>query len=314
MTTVVAISDLHLVSRQPKAKENGKRVKKKFGFRKDPLVIKTLSLGIGVYDNLFNANLRPHTSVDEFIGYLPSTVNTINKSDPDLVVGVGDIFDLSEKVDRDTAIHSDVFSATVEFKRTLEARTAFLQGNADVLNFGYMEESLTRLGSLSSGKKDWSKVENSVYVKGRYGNFALKTKDVLIVGINSTRVTEYDESDDYNRSFLKSILCQYGTDVPVFLFTHHPPFSVLPGIVVKILRYGVPAQMWITELLKSHAEKYKQSVVNVAGHCHKWQDSYNGPVREICLLPMMTQRNGSVHIGSLFDIKDGTIQMRDLQI
>jgi predicted MPP superfamily phosphohydrolase len=306
---ILAVSDLHLRSNHPKATENDASTKAQYGWRRSPVLLKILEKTIvPTYNHFFEANLRARTSIDDFLNCQDLVVSKINEETPDIVIVVGDTFDVSGKVGRDNKIHDDVFKLISDFIERVDAPVIFLPGNSDVIALGKLEEVLDKLSELDTIEHLGDKIDDfSLSYKSR-GNFVIETGCCTIVGLNSVSQAEYKQDEKENKDIIFDIIAS-NQNTPLIVFTHHPPFKVLSFVSRKILKTGIPAQEWIIKGLQSYSENTRQRSMVVSGHCHKSVDRYEGNVREICLLPMLTRRQEGIHIGSLVNIQHGEINI-----
>lgn len=308
---ILAVSDLHLRSNKPKAAKNDVRNLNEYGWRRNPLLLRTLEKTVvPFYNSIFEANLRPSVTIDDFLSSKVLVLGKINEVKPDLVIVVGDVFDLSGKAGRDTEIHEDVFQVVSDFVKSIKAPVVFLPGNSDVINFSDLEETLKKLGELDTIELLYEALDDFSFSFGTGGNFVIEANDCLIAGLNSVPVAEYHKDDSENRSFLTEAL-RWSKTIPVIVFTHHPPFKVLSFVSRKILKTGIPSQTWIIDRLKSYTRNTSEQALVVSGHCHRFIDKYEGNIREICLLPMLTKQGGAIQIGTIIDVSyDGINQTR----
>ncbi len=314
---IAALADLHLVSKKPKTGFDKAGLNNKLEIIQSKLV--ELGDEAGLYKQYFDPSLKPSTQLDKFSDVLPLIARKINESEVDLVVFNGDIFDVSDKPNRDTGIHDDVYEAIYQFVNLIKPPVFFLPGNTDISSKGNLHADLTKLDGLNDFGKD--KLKNDLgkiaLVFSRQGNFALKMEDCSIFGLNSVGVRRLGLSQSENPNFLYKFIKEDSKhSIPVVLFTHHPPFRVLPREVTDILGAGFPSQQWILTQLHGYSSDTNQPTMVVSGHCHQKLDTYNGHVREICLLPMLKKLEGddSFNIGSLIELKGDEFSVSDLKI
>ena len=316
ITRILSLADLHLVSGQPKTRSDHPYSNKKL--EKIQKLLVEMNGDTKKYREYFNPDLKPSISLKSFLDFLPQVAKKVNESGVDCVVFAGDMCDVSRKPGRDTMIHEDTFAALRQFVELIRSPVFFLPGNADIFSRADFFNAVGRLSELNETGKDKLRSRfgiNIALVFARNGNFAIKPDSCSIIGLNSVGVNNYELHRYENMGFLSKFM-DSSNPKPIVLFTHHPPFRVLPPEVTDILGSGLPSQQWILTALNHYFSDKKQRTVVVSGHCHKAFDKGDAPVREICLSPMLRKLEGETgyNIGNILEIEEEEIKVSSLRI
>ena len=236
-------SDLHIESKATKRQASKFESRKKVDPREK---LRACGLDPDTYELWTDKKYKPQISVDDFRDLTPQLIESINKREANLVVGIGDIFDIGSSKGRDTARHKEVTEAFSSFLDGTDAPAILQIGNADVDLFEPLTLPIREMQSLST-------VSGST--EDEFGNQLLTLNDFIIVGINSVSVAEYGlpRFEARNREFLEKAL-NSASRKPLIVFTHHPPFEVIPKSRILEEKTGQSyiSQEWIVNLVKQY--------------------------------------------------------------
>ena len=321
MLKIVVGSDLHLRSSYPKpeADRSTFTFKQKIT-RSRPFQFAANKMLVPVYEGMSTreANLKPHTKVEQFLTSKLNVAGVFNRTGADFGVFNGDFFDLSRTTPgRDRVRQEDVLHAGRDLIDNVELPVLFLPGNSDVL---YKDDLSSLFDDFSFvSKNSWDRVKglaDTDYepIMDNYSNWSLKIHDCLVIGLNSVPPGEFKFPDDFNHAFVEQALSSCKKNVPVVVFTHHAPFSVLPWYF-QLIGEGIPAQTWLLKedgLLSQHVQRTGKPVLVTSGHCHQWlyEKGANG-ISTLCNLPLSITRG---NIGVLIKADNEVIKVEKVRI
>lgn len=248
----------------------------------------------------------PKHSTDKAIisPFLIPFYHTISNSNLDLLIVVGDTFDLDPSKSfsgRDIHYNDELIDFIKHIIEEVKIPTLFLPGNSDTNDYMDTSQCLNILRGLSeNGINALSSNNNLIFTDE--GNFAIDSEKVLIIGLNSLSTNHLDiAASSLNLIFLQTLLGK--NNKPVIIYCHHPIFPVMPKKVSEALdlKY-MEKQEWLDKILDDYNKATGIPVTFISGHCHTYYERHSGSYQGFCSYPaFFKRRNEETNLGLITD-------------